>query len=235
MYVQSDVSLVFLAPATNASRAHQSGMLRWLAHLGTVGLFVVAAIDSSVIPMPIPGTTDLLMLWLVSHRGNPWMLVPFAIAGSLVGGYTTWHLGKRGGEAALRRYVPERLLNRTHRWVQGHPVLSVFLPAILPPPIPLSPFLLAAGALKVSLKRFLPVFGAARTLRYSFVAWLAVRYGRRVIRLWSGTLEKWSTPIIWTFVILMVAGVCYGIWKFKRQSAQTPSEPALEASAGHGD
>lgn len=197
-----------------------------------MGLFATAVIDSSVIPMPIPGTTDLLMLWLVSHRGNPWMLVPCAIAGSLVGGYTTWHLGKKGGEAALHRYVPQRLLDRTHRWVQGHPILSVFLPAILPPPIPLSPFLLAAGALNISLKRFLPVFGAARALRYSFVAWLAVKYGRHVIRLWSGTLERWSTPLIWTFVMLMIGSLGYAIWKFRRQGSQLPAPSPVEASAG---
>jgi len=75
------------------------------------------------------------------------------------------------------------------------------------------PFALASGALGVSRRRFLVVYGAARTLRYSLIAWLGVAYGRHAIRLWSGTLREWSTPLICVFVTLLVAGICFGIWK----------------------
>jgi membrane protein YqaA with SNARE-associated domain len=187
----------------------------WLTHLGVLGLFSVAVVDSSVIPLPLPGSTDLLLLWLVAHSGNPWLLAPCAIAGSILGGYTTWQLGRRSGEVALRRYVPARLLGRIVDWVDRHRILAVFLPALLPPPIPLLPFALASGALGVSRGRFLVVFGAARTLRYSFIAWLGVTYGRRIVRLWSGSLDKWSTPLLTVFVTLLVVGVCYGIWKVR--------------------
>ena len=98
-------------------------------------------------------------------------------------------------------------------WVERHPILAVFLPALLPPPIPLLPFALASGALGVTRRRFLVVFGAARSLRYSFVAWLGAAYGRRIVRLFSGTLQKWSAPLLCVFMSLMVAGICYGLWK----------------------
>ncbi len=104
----------------------------WIVHLGLLGFFLVAVLDSSVIPLPIPGSTDLLLLWMVSQRGNPWLLASTAVVGSLVGGYTTWHLGRRGGEAALHRYVSARLLQPVTGWVQNHPILAVFLPAMLP-------------------------------------------------------------------------------------------------------
>jgi membrane protein YqaA with SNARE-associated domain len=199
------------------------------------GVFLVSAIDSSVIPLPIPGSTDLLLLWLVSHRGDPWELAACAISGSLVGGYLTWRLGKRGGEAALDRYVPKRYLERAKRWARGHSFLAIFLPAILPPPVPLSPFLLAAGALKISGKRFMLVFATARVLRYGFIAWLAVQYGRRVTRLWSTTLDKWSTPLAWTFGILIVGGILYGIWRFRRQHGRSRHEADLETAVSRGD
>jgi len=187
----------------------------WLMHLGAFGLFSVAVADSSVIPLPLPGSADLLLLWLVAHGGDPWLLAPCAIAGSILGGYTSWHIGRRGGEAALRHYVPARLLKRVVTWVERHRILAVFLPAMLPPPILLLPFVLASGALGVSRGRFLAVFGAARILRYSLVAWLGVTYGRGMIRLWSGSLEKWSTPLLCVFVGLMTAGVCFGMWKIR--------------------
>jgi membrane protein YqaA with SNARE-associated domain len=190
-------------------------MPHWLTHLGALGLFSVAVVDSSFIPVPLPGSTDLLLLWLVAHGEDPWLLTAMAIAGSLVGGYATWNLGRRGGEAALHRHVPARLLGRVTGWVERHSILAVFLPAVLPPPIPLLPFALASGALGVSRRRFFVVYGAARTLRYSLVAWLGVAYGRHAIRLWSGTLQKWSTPLICAFVGLLVAGTCFGIWKIR--------------------
>jgi membrane protein YqaA with SNARE-associated domain len=208
---------VFVQHPAQFPTAHPPPSLapHWLTHLGALGLFSVAVIDSSVIPLPLPGSTDLLLLWLVAHSGDPWLLAPCAIAGSLLGGYTTWHIGRRGGEEALRHYVPARLLRRIVRWVERNPVLAVFVPALLPPPIPLLPFALASGALGVSRRRFLAVFGAARSLRYSFVAWLAVTFGRKIVRLWSGTLQTWSTPLLCVFVGLLIVGLCFGIWKIR--------------------
>jgi membrane protein YqaA with SNARE-associated domain len=201
----------------HAPRLHPSLMPHWLTHMGALGIFSVAVVDSSVIPLPLPGSTDLLLLWLVAHSGNPWLLASCAIAGSILGGYTTWHIGRRGGEAALRSYMPARLLGRVVIWVERHPVLAVFLPALLPPPIPLLPFALASGALDVSRRRFLVVFGSARSLRYSFIGWLGVAYGRRLVRLWSGTLQRWSTPLLCVFVGLLAVGIGFGMWKIRVQ------------------
>lgn len=187
--------------------------LHWLLHLGAAGLFLVALIDSSVIPLPIPGSTDLLLLWLVAHSGNPWLLALIAIAGSLLGGYTTWQIGHRGGKPALSRYVPAYLLRRTTAWMEHHPIPAVFLPAVLPPPIPLSPFIVAAGALGVPRNRFLAAFGVARCLRYSFLAWLGAVYGRHIVHVWSKTLEQWATPLVSVFVGLLLAGIGFGIWR----------------------
>src|SRR5271166_1738385 len=107
-----------LAPAP-VPHVHHRLIPQWLTKLGPLGLFAVAVIDSSIIPLPIPGSTDLLLLWLVSHNGNPWLLAACAITGSILGGYTSWQLGVKGGEAALKRWVPARLLNRIVGWVGG--------------------------------------------------------------------------------------------------------------------
>jgi membrane protein YqaA with SNARE-associated domain len=214
-------SALLLAPTV-----HHPLAPHWLTHLGALGLFSVSVVDSSVIPLPLPGSTDLLLLWLVAHSGNPWMLASCAVAGSIMGGYTTWKIGESGGENALRRYVPARLLGRIVDWVKRHSILAVFIPALLPPPIPLLPFALASGALGVARGRFLVVFSVARGLRYSLIAWLAVVYGRPMVRLWSATLQRWSAPLLWVFAVLMVGGACFGIWKIlslrKSDAAENP-------------
>ena len=218
MQTQVELSMsVFVQQPAQIPAAHAQSSLApyWLMHLGALGLFFVAVGDSSVVPLTVPGSTDLLLLWLVAHGGDPWLLAPYAVAGSLLGGYTTWHIGRRGGEEALRHYVPVRLLGRIVLWVERHRILAVFVPALLPPPIPLLPFALAAGALGVSRRRFLAVFGSARSLRYSFIAWLGAAYASNIARWWSGSLQKWSTPLLCVFVVLMIAGASYGIWKIR--------------------
>jgi len=202
------------------SSAHSGHLLRWLMSLGGLGLFGVAIIDSSVIPLPLPGSTDLLLLLLTAHRGATvksviWLAF-FALAGSMVGGYLTWHAGQKGGKAALEKYVPQRFLARVTGWVERHGAWSVSLAAILPPPVPLTPFLLAAGALGVARGRFLAAYGVARAIRYGLLAWLGITYGRHIVRLWQKEQSDWSTTILWIYGGLLVLGISYGIWKFLR-------------------
>ncbi|MGC2215670.1 MAG: membrane-associated protein, partial [Silvibacterium sp.] len=71
-------------------------MPHWLIHFGLLGVLVVSTIDASVIPLPLPGSTDLLVLILAANDGNPWLLAMAAIVGSLIGGYLTWKAGKQG-------------------------------------------------------------------------------------------------------------------------------------------
>lgn len=201
-----------------------------LTNFQALGLFTVAAIDSSIIPVPVPGSTDLLLLWLISSGGNAWLLVPSAVTGSIFGGYTTWHIGKKGGYAALQRHIPVRFLQPVTRWMDRHPILTVFLPTVLPPPIPLTPFVLASGALGITRRRFLIAFGVARSVRYMVVAWLGIAYGRQVVGSWSRTLENCSTPLIVLFVLLLLSGVSFSIWQARTRNRRGAMDGSPETS-----
>lgn len=207
-----------------ATHAHHSLLPHWLTHLGGLGLFAVAILDSSPIPLPLPGSTDLLLLLLVAHHGNPFLLAGCATAGSAIGGFASWSAGRKGGEALLQRSVPPRFRQRIERWTNEHSILSVLVPTLLPPPIPLTPFLLAAGALGVSRRRFLVAFNSARIARYGLIAWAGVVYGRKVVGWWTRNLAEWSGVIAWTFAILLIGGALYGIWQYRRQKRRGDAE-----------
>jgi membrane protein YqaA with SNARE-associated domain len=196
-----------------------------------MGLFVVSTLDSSIIPLPVPGSTDLLLVLLVVHRANPVVAALAAIAGSLLGGYLTWATGSKGGEAALQRYLPKSFARRLFNWVEKRGAIAVVASALLPPPFPLMPILLAAGALGISRKTFMVAFSLARTFRYALVSWLAVIYGRAVVRMFRHYLAGWSSTIMWIYLGLIAAGILYGVWKFRRerQSAAQPRAAALSA------
>ncbi|HZD50828.1 MAG TPA: VTT domain-containing protein [Silvibacterium sp.] len=194
---------------------HKHLIPHWLLHLGALGVFAVSLIDASIIPLAIPGSTDLLVLLLAANQGNMWMLAAAGISGSIIGGYLTWSAGKKGGESMLQRHVPARFLKPITRWMKRNGGVTVCIGSILPPPIPLMPFLLSAGALGVSRNRFLASFAVGRSLRYGLVIWLGVTYGPRVIHAWAQYLAGWSEVIIWAFVGLLIAAVVFGILKYR--------------------
>lgn len=69
-------------------------------------------------------------------------------------------------------------------------------------------------------------------MHYSIVAWLGVVYGRHVIRLLTGTLQKWSTPLTLVFAGTLLAGVSFGIWKIRGLRKIDASEkPAPQGKA----
>jgi membrane protein YqaA with SNARE-associated domain len=218
--------------AKSAKAAHSAHGLHWLMGFGTMGLFAVSVIDSSIIPLPLPGSTDLLLILLVVHRADPVLAALAAFAGSILGGYLTWKAGAKGGEAALHRYLPKRFARRLTGWVEKNGTLAVATSALLPPPFPLMPFILASGALGVSRKKFFISFGLARALRYSLVTWLAVTYGRAMVRGFRHYLAGWSTTLMWVYLGLMVAAILYGVWKFRREGrrAAEPQAAALSAN-----
>ncbi len=222
--------------ASSRSGGSHSKLLHWLVRFGALGVFGTALIDSSIFPLPVPGSTDLLMLILIAHHGNPWLLASLGVVGSLIGGFLTWSTGKKGGEAALQRYVPAKYLKRITGWVQRHGAMAVMLSTVLPPPMPLMPFLLAAGALGVSLRKFLFAFTGGRVIRYGLVAWLGVLYGHHMVRWWNRYLAAYSGTISWVIFSLFAIGIAWGIWQWKRGGAKQgrgnqSAEKAEEAAA----
>ena len=197
-----------------------SHFVHWLMRLGGIGLFVLAIIDSSAIPSFLPGSTDLVLLLLTAFRSSsissPIEYALCAFVGSIIGGYTAWAAGKKGGEAALAKLGRGRFVRRVQGWVKKNGMLSVWLAAVHPPPVPLTPFLLGAGALGLSRKRFLISYSAGRAVRYGAIAWLGYRYGRQVLALWQ-KYQAWTTPILSVYISLIVLGSAYGIWKYRKE------------------
>src|SRR5260370_1028728 len=115
--------------------------------------------------------------------------------------------------AFIEKRIPARIFKLVCDWMENHAILSVALPAILPPPMPLSPFVLAAGALRMSKKKFMSAFVISRTIRHFIVAWLGIHYGRHVLHLWNKLSAQYATTVlivIWAAILISCA---IAIWK----------------------
>jgi membrane protein YqaA with SNARE-associated domain len=212
--------LAALAPqAAAVHRPARSPFLHLLFSFGIFGVFLVSIVDSSFVPLPLPGITDIMIIVMAAQRQNVILLVLLATAGSALGGYFSHQVGQRGGMAFLKRHVPSRIFKNVCEWMENHAILSVAVPALLPPPMPLSPFVLAAGALNMSRKKFMIAFTVSRAIRHTAAAWLGIHYGRHIVHLWNSLSAKYATPVlivIWAGIAISCAIAFWKLYKTSR-------------------
>jgi membrane protein YqaA with SNARE-associated domain len=176
---------------------------RWVVRLGGPGLILLGIADNSVVPLT--GSMDVLTLWLAAHHRDIWpYYAVMATVGAVLGGYITYALGRQGGKEALERKFNQakarKIFSKFDRWG----FRSVFIGAILPPPFPLVPLLLAAGALQYPKKKFVTALALGRAVRYFLVAGLGSLYARQI----TGFFSHYYKPAV---LVLVGAGVLGGI------------------------
>ncbi len=211
------LALLQSAAANGAQQAQSLHLPPWLVHLGLPGLGLISFLNAALVSVLLPGSGDLLLLFLAAeHAADPVVLTLIATVASGLGGYTTWKMGQVGGEPMLQHFAPRRLLKPMNRWMRSHGFLTIATSAVLPPPLPLAPLLLGAGALGASVRHFLFAFGLGRLLRFGLTVWLGEVYGGAVLQSCNLHLVKWSGIILWTTVAIMVGATLFGIWQFRK-------------------
>jgi membrane protein YqaA with SNARE-associated domain len=155
-----------------------------LRRLGGWGLVLLGVADNSVVPLT--GSMDVLTIWLAARHREPWIYYALmATIGAVLGGYITYSLARRGGKHAMERRLSKRkaakVYKRFERWGFG----AIAIPAVLPPPFPFVPFLLAAGAMQYSRAKFLGALVLGRGVRYSVAAYFGALYGRQILRFFA--------------------------------------------------
>jgi membrane protein YqaA with SNARE-associated domain len=167
------------------------------------GAFLMAALDNSMLFF-LPFGIDALIVYLAARNRDLFWLYPLmAAAGSLVGAALTFWIGHTAGEAGLKHLVSARHLQRLQKRVRASGAVTLAVAALLPPPFPLTPFILTCGALAVSPWRFFTTFAIVRLARFGAEGVLARFYGRRVLQvLQSDTFQA----VVVAFAVLAIVG-----------------------------
>jgi membrane protein YqaA with SNARE-associated domain len=194
----------------------------WLHRLGGPGLILLGLADNSLIPLP--GSMDVFVILLSAHRRGWWPYYAFmATLGAVLGGYLTYRLAEKGGEETLEKKVGKRRSEKVYKRFEKHGFATVFTGAILPPPFPIVPFLMAAGVLQYPRKKFLAALGAGRGVRFFAVAFVGHVYGEAII----GWLSQYYKPVLYGLLGLAalggIAALVYFKWyrpKVQRQERQ---------------
>ena len=181
------------------------------------GAYALGALDASMVFF-LPFGIDAVVIYLSARNGMFFWIYPLlATAGSVTGAAVTYWIGHKGGELGLERLIPSGRLARFRKRVQKGGAFALAIPALLPPPFPLTPFVLTCGALKTNRWIFFPTFAAMRLIRFGSEAVLARIYGRGVLRLLESDAFQ---RVIVGFVIVAVLGTILSavmLWRSTRQ------------------
>jgi len=211
-------NLVLIDVTVAMTLANSGAFLREFIRLGPIGLFLLSAVDASFVPLPIPGASDLLIALFTARQHGWFWLTVAATAGSVVGGAACYYVGLLGGVSMLEKRVPPRYLSRIRHWVQDHAFLAVAVPAILPPPFPLIPFVLAAGALCMPKRKFFFAFTLSRALRHLLFAWLGLHYAHKLQWVWRLFESRTAAVALVVFWVAVLGAAGYGIWSLVNTS-----------------
>ena len=194
-----------------AAAAAKQTFWRTLRHLGGPGLVLLGLVDNSFIP--VPGSMDALTIILSSSHKEPWWYYAImATLGAVIGGYLTYRIGLRGGKETLEKRISKKRAERIYHVFERYGFWSVLVGAMSPPPVPIVPFLVTAGAMKYSRNRFLAALALGRAVRYTLLAYLGSLYGYRLFR----RLGRYYEPLLYTLILAAVIAGLLAIYYLRR-------------------
>jgi len=193
----------------------------YLITFGAFGLFAVALLDSTFVPLPSSADALLLLLSTANPARMP-LYALMATAGSALGCWILYVISRRAGAKALNKFS-EAKQKRVKNWIERYDIFSVLVATLLPPPFPFKVFVVTAGVFRFSLFRFMTAIIVGRAFRFLLVGYFAVRYGAEAKVL----LAKYYP---WIGLALALGIVAFVIVKklLKKQSSGT-TEQTLEA------
>jgi membrane protein YqaA with SNARE-associated domain len=164
--------------------------------LTPAGLVIMAALDASLVFF-LPLGIDFVVIVMSARRPELfWLYAGLAALGSVAGAAGTFWIGRKAGARGLTRLVSARRLARVKARVDRGAFVVAAL-ALIPPPFPFTPFVLAGGALGMDAWGFLTSLAAVRLFRFGVEATLASRYGSQILR-WM------KTPLFETVVGVLI-------------------------------
>lgn len=166
------------------------------------------------------GVDALLIAIAINKPHQTYLAATCAVLGSLGGSLILFAIARKGGEVVLSKHIGTRRGRRLHSWFERYGLVTVFIPALSPLPLPMKIPVFCAGALEVRWSYFIAVVLSARAVRYFALAYLGLHYGSETFHFLAahvvGILSIAGGLALVTVVILQLVE--------RRQGAQSKSE-----------
>ena len=163
----------------------------------------------------IPFGNDLLVVGLVARHHQGYLLyVLSAVCGSACGAFLIDLAARKAGEAGVQKVAGRRRFEYLKRKIGEKGGRAIILGCLAPPPFPFTMVVATTSALGYPRKKLIAMVAAARAARFLILGYLAMRFGRQILRIASSQPFRWTMIV---FVILCVAGSALSIAKWVRK------------------
>jgi len=185
---------------------------QWIHRLGGPGLILLGIADNTPFISAPAGSVDICVILLSAHHYQWWAYYAFmATVGEVLGGYLTYRLAEKGGQATVERKVGKSRAEKLYKSFEKRGVITVLVGSILPPPFPFTSVLMAAGVMQYPQRKFLAALAAGRGLRFLAVAYFSRIYGRRMI----SSFSRYYRPMLYFLIALAVTAGVIALAYFK--------------------
>lgn len=187
----------------------------YVDRFGGVGMALLAALDTSFVSMP--NVNDFLIVWqTIKYPHLWWYYAAMTTAGSVAGSMVIYYIGRRSGEAFLRKRFKPAHIERVRRAFERYGLWVMLLVAFAPPPTPYKIFVLLAGVGGIGPGVFALAVGLGRGGRYAAEGWFAQAYGDEAATFISAHMTEFT---LWLVGIGVVGAL---IWLVRRQRHPAP-------------
>jgi len=187
-----------------------------LAPLGAWGVFVIAAMDSAFVGLPL----DAVVAGYVYKNPSKFFLyVVLAASGSAIGSIVLYLIGYTGGEVLLRKKLTPERFSQIHASFEKHEFWALMFPSMLPPPTPFKLFVLAAAAFEMRFRDFMAAIFAGRFIRFLILSLLTIKFGPQFVEV-VGNLFRHHFKLV---LLAIAVGFVIWLWWWRRKKARAQS------------
>jgi membrane protein DedA with SNARE-associated domain len=192
-----------------------------IAALGYPGIFLLMAMESSIIPVP----SELVMppAGYLAQQGlmNPWIAIVAGTVGSLVGAYANYFVSLYLGRPLILKYgkyvlIPPDKFHRVERFFLRHGEISTFIGRLLP--VVRHLISIPAGLSRMNHLRFSAYTLLGAFIWCSILTWIGyiIGHNQELIMAYS------KQAVLWVIAVCCLLLTGY-IWIVRRKSRHTRS------------
>ena len=165
-------------------QAHFHALLRIWFHFveaqGYLGVFLLMALESSVVPIPSEVVIPPAAYWAAQGRMDFWLVVVVGAAGGLVGSLVSYAVSRAAGAPLVTRYgkfvlLPPETIAAGENWVREYGTSGIFFSRLLP--VVRHLVSIPAGILRMPVAAFSAATTAGAFLWCLILAW----FGQKII------------------------------------------------------
>jgi len=194
-------------------------LLAALQPLGLWGIFLLSALDSSSIPVPIDAFVAFYA-WRDPRHFYLYVLV--AALGSAIGGLVPYFIGRAGGEIFLLKRIDRTRYEALRDKFERQEFLALMVPSMLPPPTPWKLFVFGAGVFEMRIFTFMLAVFTGRIIRYGVECLLVIHYGPQIIHELSYMMHKHLALLILALAIIFGVITLYAVRKARAKRYTLP-------------